>query len=536
MFNLLIVDDFQIDRKNIRDILYSFHDMPINIAGECDNGIEVMEFLEENKVDIIISDIEMPFMNGLELARNVNFKYPNIKIIFCSLYDEFEYARKALFLNTYGYILKPIDKEELEKALNSIILEIKNEVGFKKEYEKLKQIIESSRPQLINNFIREIINGITINDQNIMDKADYLGVKFVSGNFILAYIEIDNYEKVIENKSIEQRQFFTIKVYEKLKEISRSCGNYPIVRLDDCHFVYLVSGYNKSEIQEEILKFSRNVIEVFNISDTSVTISCSDICEKVENVKSLYQQCLYIMRYKFTLGNGKVLKSSDIPSSTYSHDIDINTMQKDIKFLINSGNKEEIISYVDKLFINEFEKVSERYLRNLSFSIVISVIFVFNENNESLNSIFKDEKLVWEELLKFETIEHLKIWVKNLLLNANNYFTSKARTKHKIVVEEAKKFIDRNFAKGITIETIADELHYSPNYLSYIFKQEVGETIADYITKLKIEKAKNMLLDIRNKIYSVSEALGFSNTAYFCSVFKKFTLMTPKEYRERHKS
>lgn len=536
MFNLLIVDDFEIDRKNIRDMLETIEGLNINIIGECDNGVKALEFIEDNNVDIILSDIEMPFMNGLELAKHINSKYSHIKIIFCSLYDEFEYARKALFLNTYGYILKPLDKSELERALKHAIHDITNETGLKKEYEELKKIIESSKPQLVDNFIREILNGTVIDEQGLWDKTEYLGINLIKGFYALSFMEIDDYETIIENKTAEQRQLFTIKVYEKLKEISTNFGEFPLIRLDDSHFIYMVSGNQQDIVRQILVAFSKSVIEQFSNSDISITISVSDVCRKIEDIKTIYQQCLYTMRYKFTLGNGKILEPGDVPNGTYIEDIDINTMQKDIKFLLNSGSNEDIVKFVDNILRHNKGVDLERYVKNLCFSIVICIIFVLNENNETLSVVFNDENLVWENISKFQTVDDARNWILEILLIVNNKLQSKARSKYKIIVEEIKKYIAQNYAKGITIENIADELHYSPNYLSYIFKQEMGDTIADYITKLKIEKAKEMLLDIRNKIYNISEALGFSNTAYFCSVFKKFTSLTPKEYRERYKS
>ncbi|MBC2580451.1 response regulator [Clostridium sp. DJ247] len=536
MFNLLIVDDFEVDRKNLRDLLDSFEDIDINIVGECENGVEAVEFITENKVDIILSDIEMPFMNGLELAKNINVKFPNTKIIFCSLYDEFEYARKALYLNTYGYILKPLDKDELLKCLKETMKDITNETGLKKEYDELKKLLENSKPQLIDNFIKDILYGSVMDEENIWDKKEYLGVKLQQGFFKLVYIEIDDYERITKNKTVEQKQLFTIKVYEKLKEISTELEGFPFTRLDDSHFVYTVSGDTYDKVYEKSKKFANMVINEFKLSDISITISISNECNTVTEVKTLFQQCTYIMRHKFILGNGKILNVEDIPSALQSKDIDLNTMQKDIKFLLNSGTDKDIKKYIDDLLRANSHVLDEIHLRNLCFSIVVCVIFVHSENNESLNIIFEDENLVWERLSKFETLADAHNWIENLLISVNNSLLSKVNNKNTLIAEEIKKFIEKNYMKGISIDTIAAELHYSPNYLSYVFKQTSRETIADYMTKLKIEKAKEMLLDIRNKIYTISEALGFSTTAYFCNVFKKFTSLTPKEYRERHTS
>ncbi|MBU3113986.1 helix-turn-helix domain-containing protein [Clostridium lacusfryxellense] len=218
-----------------------------------------------------------------------------------------------------------------------------------------------------------------------------------------------------------------------------------------------------------------------------------------------------------------------------SQDVDLNKMQKDIRFLLNSGNKEDIREYVDSILECSSGKTDKKCIENLCFSVIMCIVFVLNENNEVLNSCYKDVDLIWEKIFRFETIGDAREWIKKLVISANEKILSKSSSKYKLIVEEIKKFAKKNYMKGINIETISDNLNYTPNYLSYVFKKESGETIADYISNLKIEKAKEMLLDIRYKIYDISKSLAFSNAAYFCSVFKKVTSMTPNEYRERYR-
>lgn len=533
MFNLLVVDDFEIDRKNIIETITSMGEIDIQVVGECENGKEALEFVSENKVDIILTDIDMPYLNGLELAKNINATFPSIKIVFCSLYDEFEYARKALYLNTYGYILKPIDKLELLGCLKSIMGDITSEVGFRKEYEELKQVLEDSKPQLLDHFIKDIIYGGIKDEKEIWHKAEYLGVKIKKAFFGLVYMNIDDYQRMTQHKTIEQKQIFTIKVYEKFKQLVMEFENVLITKLNDSHFVCMVSDTLYEELYKKCMLIAQEVINAFKQSDTSITLSISDKCEDIREIKNLLEQCEYIMRYKFTLGSGKVLTSEDIPAETYSRNIDMNTMQKDIRFLLNSGNETEIQDYVQSLLKHETDNIGQECIRQIGFSVMVCIILVLNENNEKVNPAFYSSNSEWERLLGFETITDIGNWMKEVLVSSNKQLSCKANRKYDCIVDKAKEFINENYMHNIGIELIAEKVNYSPNYLSCVFKKVSGETIADYMTRLKIERAKEMLLDIRCKIYSIAEALGFSNTAYFCSVFKKMTSMTPNEYRER---
>jgi two-component system, response regulator YesN len=529
---ILIVDDFEADRENLKEMLASITDIDLEIIGECENGFMACDFMAMSLPDIVFTDIEMPLMNGLELAQKVNQLYPNIKIVFCSLYDEFEYARKALYLNSYGYILKPINRDELVNCIMEVTSALDNEAHLKKEHEELKALIENNKLMLIDNFMKGIINGLGVEDQNLWDKVEYFGIRLEQNNFCLVYVEIDDYKMMVQARKVEQRQLVTLRVFEKLKEIAKDFGEFPLILIGDAHFILTLSGLDAPVIIRNAVGFAEAVAAVFKSSDLSLTACVSDICDNIHGVKDLFEECRYIMRYKYILGKGKVLTKTDIPASFLSRDIDLNMMQKDLRFLLNSGNGMEIERYIDDLLNQEVGAVSESHLRNMCFSIVMCIRFVLNEDSESINTVFKEENLIWEKLLTFETIDDAQHWIKNLLVLANEHLSKKTSKKYRIMVEEINNYIEKSYMKNIGLEQIAAELHYSPNYLNLIFKQDTGETIADCILKRKMEKAKEMLTDIHHKIYTVAEELGFSNTAYFCRVFKKYYGITPKECQE----
>ncbi|WP_010233183.1 helix-turn-helix transcriptional regulator, partial [Clostridium arbusti] len=141
--------------------------------------------------------------------------------------------------------------------------------------------------------------------------------------------------------------------------------------------------------------------------------------------------------------------------------------------------------------------------------------------------------LWWNKLLNLETSIDATNLIENLLTYVSKYLLNKTN-KYSIIAEQIKKYIKKDYLNSISINSIADNLSYTPNYISYVFKQNFGQNISDYIMELKISKAKELLMDINNKIYNISEILGFSNTSYFCSVFKKHTSLTPKEYRAKN--
>ncbi|MDF2503537.1 helix-turn-helix transcriptional regulator [Clostridium sp.] len=210
--------------------------------------------------------------------------------------------------------------------------------------------------------------------------------------------------------------------------------------------------------------------------------------------------------------------------------IDLDKMQNDINILLNSSNTLEIKEYVNNLFKYDTSISDKVYLKNLCFSIIICTTSLLNRENENFNILLYNNNLSWNKLLNLETSIDAANLIENLLTYVSKYLLNKTN-KYSIIAEQIKKFIKKNYLSNININSIADKFNYSPNYISYVFKKTFGQNISDYIMVLKILKSKELLMDINNKIYNISESLGFSNASYFCSVFKKHTSLTPKEYR-----
>ena len=537
MYKVLIVDDFLPDRESLKEIIDSLRDDGIEVIGECDNGLDALQFMESDVPDIVVSDIEMPLMNGLELAKNIRTCNPNIKIIFCSLYNEFEYVRKALYLESYGYILKPVNAEELRECIRKVTGQITHIQRQTNEHVRLQAILNENIPALSESFIRDLVYGINRDSGDIWEKIDFLKVNLKKGVYVLTLVEIDDYDKITSDLKIEKKQIFSFKVLGKIKELLLKANMDQVVtKLDEYHFL-IIFNFPTGTLPEECCKgvcaFCSKVVLEFSSTDISVSLALSKTCDDIFELNDLFEQCKYILKYKYILGKGKVLQAEDIPAAKAYKNIDFNTLQKEIRFLLNSGSASEIESYLEKIHQGVSCNSDEYNLKNFYFYIMVCIQMVLSENNVTFEEVFNEEKLVWEKLIRFETILDVKNWLKNTFVFIREYLSKKVKHKNSIIAEEVRQYIRNNFSESLCIENIADRLFYSPNYLNYIFKLETGETINDYVIKAKVEKAKEILADPKVKLYELAESLGYKQPAYFSNVFKKITGLTPKEYRER---
>ena len=539
MVKILVVDDLLADRISLCALLRSFSHLDIQITGEAENGLQALDQIEVNLPDIAIIDIEMPLCDGFELARNIRMHYPELKIIFCSLYDEFKYARQALYFGGYGYILKPIDPNELEQCIQRVSGKMSDEsleLHRRKEAEEIRSIFAMFQPILAQNLLKDLLFGVPhAREAEMWDRLAYLNLKLTPGLFKVAYFTIDDFETITSSDSFEQRQVFSLRIARRIQEILGTESSSVLVSLNDAHFavIFNLTTPDSALLTKQVYDTCTRVLVDFLKSDVSLTISLSQTCGNIAEIGGLYQQCLYQMKHKYLLGKGKIILPEDVPSTRAAPDLDFNTILKEVRFLLNSGALPEIKTYVDHIFDHIPLEAGEAYLKNLCFYLVICTQTVLNENNETFNGIYHSEIQVWEKLIAFETIEDAAAWIKEIMAVSNQYLAAKSSKSNTQIVERVKKYIESNYVKNISLEEMAADLFYSANYINRIFKQVTGETIFNYSSAYRIEKAKEMLLDPKIKLSGISSALGYSNSAYFSFIFKKATCLSPKEYRER---
>lgn len=540
MYKILIVDDFLADRIKLREEINGLNNLDIEITGEAENGWKALEAIRNCTPDIIISDIEMPCCDGFELAKNIRINHPEIKIIFCSLYDEFEYAKRALYLGSYGYILKPINAKELRHCISNVINSISSELFLNeqaKEYIQDRKFIELCKPILADHFVDSLLLGRENGDRSaLFEKADYLGISFIKGLYHLLYIEIDEFEKVTTGQSAEQRQILSLNIRERLRELLGSTDNCILTEIDESHFACILQFDDRQqELADKSMDMCCNKILMgFRKSDVSITISVSNAVRDILELKNMYESCVYLMKHKFILGGGRKIRGTDVPSVNVYPDIDFNSMIKDVRYLLNSGTKADIDEYLDRMFTELPSTFSEHYLKNVCFMLVTCAQIILSENNEMSVDMLQSDMMMYDKLNMFETIIEEKNWINGIFNEINERLARKFQTKNHKMVEDIINYVEKYFVKNINMDTLAADLYYSANYLNRIFKQETGETIFEYATKFRIEKAKELLSDCNVKLYEITDKLGYSNPAYFSGVFKKYTGMTPKEYRERN--
>ncbi|MFC3800071.1 response regulator [Cohnella sp. GCM10012308] len=538
MLSLLIVDDFEVEREEAIEIIEEAG-LPIRIFGEATNGKEALRMLESQQPDIILVDVEMPLMNGIEMAKVIKQKYPAIKMIFFSFYNKFEYVKKAIDLSSHGYVLKPIVPAELVEALQRTITLLHGEIQKKTEQEKLKAMLSKSMPALVEKFSAELFSKQFKNEDELWDMVDFFKIGLKRAQYIVCVLEIDDYQNLAAQKSTEDKQLLSLYILQMIEDELATQASILTTRLDESHYGVLFSydsAIGPSKILEQTENFLSGLIEKLRMHGISCSAGLSEISDQILSVSDMCEQGLFALKFKFHLGKQEIIHIRDVESkkpTALKNDWKLPELQKELKFLIHSGNPHEIDRFVEHFAAHSDSNASADQIKGIFYGIVTCLQFMLMEENERFESIVDLNRPIWEKWTLFETVEEMKAWLKQTLTEISAYLANKKQNKSIRLIHEIQTYIKQNLREELSLKSIASAFFYSPNYINSLFKREMKTTISEYVIQQKIDLAKEMLANPQYKIYEISESIGYVNEAHFRNKFKELTGYSPKEFRER---
>ncbi|MCD8012590.1 MAG: response regulator [Lachnospiraceae bacterium] len=505
MYKILIVDDERNERTGIEKLIRRFH-YPLEIR-QAARGQEALEIMERERVDILLTDIKMPFMTGMELIENVHKKgiYP-ICVIY-SAYGEFEYAQNAISLGVVQYLLKPIKISEFQELFDRLLSMCEEEEKQKIQNEQLKQSMKMAENERLHRQILRYLESES-SDLSYVVQSDFeqhTWIPVVLCNYSYLFSRFwENYENDMYN--IIGKNAFIINKDDSQLLI--------FMRADE-----LQSGKTIEKICEDLISLSKTKYqsEIFMIVGAE--------CGKISELKSEYEKMREQLDYQFFLTessyfieeeNRFIKKKSDM-LPLYFEKIATCCRLKDY-----SGMKAE------------FEKAFEYVEKTVGFSSIY-IKFTFSEEIKQCCEILNNSERILEvveDIYDSHSISQVKSAVLHLiddLAQSQTGYPNESRT-----VFLAKRFVHDHFQDcTLSVSSIADELNLSAAYLSTLFKTETKQTLVKYISSYRLEKAKELLVTTNMKIVDVSEKVGYMNTSYFISLFRNNTGCSPAKYRER---
>lgn len=535
--NLLLVDDEELDREGLLSEL-DWDQYGISEVRIAKTGAEALEIMHDFEPHILMTDIKMPVMSGLQLAENTKKLFPNIKVVFISGYDNFEYAQHAIKLNVYRYLLKPVDTDELANVIANVVDEIMKERSSMEKSNMLNRSVDESRPFLKMRLLTNLFYDSREDESEFVNRAHYLGLNFVKGKYVLLLAQIDDYSQWASNIKREENEKICLDICGIACEIGNWVYHIESVPVDLQTCAILISC--ESHVPEELVlneacEIAEKLIDsVRDILNISISIGVSSVLLKLSEIKQGFTDCSDALKKKMYTGKGKVNSKlqdrqiQDFKLSFENYDVELS------KLLI-IGDKSRIINTIDHLFdlIESYCISDNQFIQNLCINIISRMNITVLEMGLDINDIFGGGALLLNKLMSFETILDIRQWMKNIFSSVLEYNEQAQQGKRSGMRREFQKYIEENYQQDITLKELADKLHYSPNYLGNIFKQEFGKGFIEYLTEYRMKKAALLLKNHESKIHEVAHLVGYNNISSFIKQFKQAYEVTPAEYRIR---
>ncbi|REE77748.1 AraC family two component transcriptional regulator [Paenibacillus taihuensis] len=540
MLQVLIADDEWMFREYLRTALdwelYGFR-----ICGEAKNGEEALELAKAAPPDIALLDITMPFMDGLELADRLKKLYPDISIVLITGHNEFDYARRALKIGVEDYILKPFSKDELMLTM------------LKLQEEHLKQREEQSTLQHHLQLMREsvllrLVNGeLTERNEGLRELLASYQLTLDAPVYAVAVIEIDDMNR--KWSEVSERLLWKYAVTNILTEAMEESGGEPIIFNGPEGRIICLYGMSDTGVKAvdagasalpRLEPFEKLCMLIKRYLHFSITIGVGGIYDRsVTGIRSSYYESLTALQNKFVLGSDRVIAYGEQMSAAGSGGAQYPPeLGDELQLLLRAQDDERMNAKLSELFqhIRE-QKLSIDYTYVICMSLVSICLGYVTEAGHPIEDCFGEHFFPYKEIRSLTSIDEVETWMKALFAKAVQYARRYKKTRSSIIAQSAKAFIEERYSDpDLGVDLVAQQSYINASYLRAVFKKEMGMTVTDYITHIRMNRAKELLGEGNRKLADIAEAIGYSDGSYFSKSFKKFFGWSPSEYENHIKT
>lgn len=541
LYRLMIVDDEASTRTGLRDY-FDWSSYGIQVVGEAGDGAAGLELAKRLKPHIVLTDVKMPKLNGIEFAKRLKEQDEDVKIVFISGYDDVEYLKSALKMDAVDYILKPINRNEISLVFDKVV---KLADSQKKQQEMLSRMnarLQQSIPLLREKFLLRLLKEGYGNPEDLAGQIDFLELALpLEAVYCTIIISIDDQEIWFENLSPREVELTSFSIQNICQEIvSRYMQGYVFEyrKGEFAAILCMPEEETEKDTLYEMLTEIKSSLDDFLQRLMNISISIG-VGSTVSRLGELNQSCSHAedaLHQKLFLGKNQLILIDQLETPG---DWDFRTVRRKcdkLPALLKASDEAVIAAYINELFeeLTRNRTLTAKYCRMICLDLLLlasQFLLDIDLQNEELETA---EEAVRDHVMKLETVGEMKAALLDYLRLVCRYIGERKTNKSRNVIERIKNMIETRYHENLTISHIAKEVYLTTTYVCLIFKQETGMTLNDYLTRVRMETALDMLKDPANKLHDICYAIGYSEPSYFSKMFKKYTGLSPSEYRNIH--
>lgn len=537
---VFLVEDEMVIRRGIKNSI-DWEKEGYIFCGEASDGELAYPMIIKEKPDILITDIRMPFMDGLELCKLVKKEPPNIKILILSGYDEFDYAKEAIRLGVTEYLLKPISSGKLLEALNGVSESIRREKEDKDLVRKYMEEMRENTEHEKQKFFEQMIAGnLSMADALETGKKYEMNLSAGMYNLLLFRFTLGE-ENRKSGELLGEAEYAIEKLTERLEyvfEFQRGVEGW----------AFLLMADNEEQMSERVKELSKDLEEIMkNYSTIAYFGGIGQPVARLRELEESFREAERALAARFTMELNRIISVEDIRMAQNVDTLDdieitsfgeIEKTRTMLEKFLNNGAEDEIDEFVD-VYINELpeENLKSVLMRQYIIMDAYIVMMSFCEKIEGIEGEMQAQSEELKNSMKtIQTLEEIKNYIRMLLKKIIGVRDTISGRRYSDIIEIAKDQIRKTYMSDeISLNTIAAEVGMSPSYFSSIFSKEMGKTFVEYLTEIRMDRAKELLMCSSMKTSEIGYEVGYKDPHYFSYIFKKTQNCTPKEFRARGK-
>jgi len=541
-YKILIVDDEPIIVEGLAELFHELsapHDFEVCTAP---SGAEALEVLRGTKIDIVLTDIQMPGMSGLDLNAEIVRHWPHCKVVFLTGYNDFEYVQNAIRNGGTDYVLKTEGDEAIVRAVQAAADRIAEELEFKALVDGAKRKLQSTLPFRQKEFLTELLQGAALSAASRAERLQELELPLDPDAPL--YPVVGRVDRWPEDVRTEERGLLRYAVRNIAEELFGVRMRMAHVETGKDRWTWLVQPATPSTGGGAAHTFIHGCLESVQLhAKKLLRVPCSFVMVREPTPWDRLSESFELLKWRLNLGLGQgeemlITDASPSPepksaprARRYENELDA------LETLLESGQREEFAVLFDRLTKGgaastpPAQPSDDRY--ELYYAIAVRFLSCLNRwglmaklsSRANLNALMKiEEHGTWDEAMRY------------FVRLADSFFEfreQEQREKTNDAVGKVNEYILRNLGGDVSQTRLAEIVYLSPSYLSRLYKQSTGLSLTEYITNARLQRAKQLLRETPQKIHDVAAEVGFESPSYFTRFFKKMTNLTPQEYREQ---
>lgn len=514
LLKLLIAEDEALERKALRFLLDKYFSECIEVVDEVNNGRDAVDKALLLKPHIILMDIHMPIMDGLDAASLIKNNYKEAEFIILTAFNYFDYAKKAIHIGVSDYLLKPFSNDEFIGSLNKVINKINSKNSMVNKNNELKETYKKISPYVEKQMVANIAYGVTLTEEQFNEYRNILNID--SAMFCCITLNLNEKKIFDENDVVEIKNKLSF-IFPKI--VGGLCLNHIILFVFDEN----VGSKILSRAFENLLDSIRQDFKLKY--DAILSIGTSATNEGLNQLYLCYKEAKRVCESVET-------NISSVKSEIIRNNSNINEVNHILSGKIINEDLTGAIIELDSILSNLLSKnespdflIVKKMVLVILDSIIEDIIEFVGKDFKSIN---KDKIL--SELVDLKDFSDLKDSISMVLKNFINYISSYKRSKNIDLLEKVKNYIETNYMNDISLDNLAQYVSMSSFYLSRIFSKAYDTNIKEYIIKIRMERAKGMLIEGNKSVKQIAFEVGYLDQNYFSKAFKKYTNISPKEY------